>query len=81
MARAKDHFHHRIYKPIHSTGPIGGLNPTTRYIAPDSKTPETVASDASQTSDRNPRAVYVWSSRNNRKGRHAVAVAPTYQEG
>jgi hypothetical protein len=102
MREYKDHFFGRHYEARHATGPIAALNPTTRYMSIDHKTPETAAdltneplqqqqedSQGSQQSaqplHRHKRdhhgATYVWRSRDNRKGRHAVVVRPSYQHG
>ena len=95
MPVANDHFHDRVYDAFHSTGPFKQLNPTTRYIHPsDAAAPTSTAGSAegsgeSQCDDpakvvrpdqRNPRAVHVWRSRDNRKGRHAVVVDPSYKD-
>ncbi|KAJ4245238.1 hypothetical protein NW762_014108 [Fusarium torreyae] len=79
MPRAKDHFLGQHYEAEHITGPFKPLNPTNRYLVARKK--EIKGPDTRQvkqpaiTAARHPRAAYIWSSRNNRKGRHALALS------
>lgn len=75
MPESKDHFHGRHYEAKHATGPLSALNPTTRYMSIDKTSTGSAAS-----SRKHPGVVYVWRSRDNRKGRHAVAIDPEHQD-
>lgn len=73
MPESQHHFRGHHYQAQHITGPIKSLNPTKRYIAADKSsvsTPET-----RQDTESGFHAAYVWRSRDNRKGRHALAVS------
>lgn len=79
---ARDHFLGRHYDAVHSTGPFRSLNPTRRYLVADQK-PEPPGDkkkkqdESTQEKPTEPaalKAAYVWRSRDNRKGRHAVVV-------
>ncbi|KAF5621164.1 5-carboxyvanillate decarboxylase [Fusarium tjaetaba] len=58
-------------------GPVKALNPTKRYLIADKKTPnaESDAGKESRPSAESPGVAYVWRSRDNRKGRHALAIS------
>lgn len=73
MPESNDHFAGRHYEAKHTTGPLSALNPTTRYLSIDN-------SSTDRTSAKHPGAVYVWRSRDNRKGRHAIAINPEQHE-
>lgn len=75
MPEATDHFQGRHYAAEHTTRPFSALNPTKRYIAVDK--PESGSGAAAQ---KHPGAVYVWRSRDNRKGRHGVAIDPEHRD-
>ena len=83
-----NHFVGRHAKAPDFAGPISFMNPTTRYLAvekggsapaksPDASQPEGSPSTSEAHHDG---PYYVWRSRDNRKGRHAVAVPPKYFE-
>lgn len=77
MPRAHDHFHGRHYHAERATGPVKSLNPTKRYLIADKK-PLHAESDAgkeSRPSAESPGVAYVWRSRDNRKGRHALVIS------
>lgn len=80
MSQSKDHFHSRYYHPAFSLAPVSHLNPTRRHIPLEDKIllPET-ESKAPPHLKRRPGLVNVWRARDNRKGRHAVAVAPDFE--
>ena len=96
MSNTKDHFLGRHYEATHTSGPFQGLNPTNRWLAvekhkeKDERAAATTATnglgaqDAEQTSastsDGDSDVYHVWRSRDNRKGRHAVAVSSDYHE-
>lgn len=71
MGRPQDHFTGRHYDAEHSTRPLKFLNPTKRYTVAGKRQAER---DQAPPSGRVPRVAYVWRSRDNRKGRHALAV-------
>ncbi|KEY68534.1 hypothetical protein S7711_08808 [Stachybotrys chartarum IBT 7711] len=71
MPEATDHYRHH-HKPSHTKAPFPHVNTTQRYI------PATLPTAAEKTTRRAPRAFHVWRSRDNRKGRHALVVAPEY---
>lgn len=79
MPKTQDHFTGRHYDAEHSTGPLKSLNPTKRYLVADKK--PITGSDTGQVelparpSAQRPGVAYVWRSRDNRKGRHALAVS------
>lgn len=80
MPKAYDHFFGRHYHAQHTTGPFKSLNPTKRYLVADKKSPASVsetgkAQNATQGSTASPGVAYVWRSRDNRKGRHALAIS------
>ncbi|KAI8669344.1 hypothetical protein NCS57_00749200 [Fusarium keratoplasticum] len=76
MRRPQDHFIGRHYDAEHSTGPLKFLNPTKRYMVAGKRqvTAPEVERDQLPPSGRVPKVAYVWRSRDNRKGRHALAV-------
>ncbi|RTE71484.1 hypothetical protein BHE90_014109 [Fusarium euwallaceae] len=76
MKRPQDHFVGRHYDAEHSTGPLKFLNPTKRYMVAGKRqvTAPEVERDQLPPSGRVPKVAYVWRSRDNRKGRHALAV-------
>ncbi|KAG5745340.1 hypothetical protein H9Q70_011972 [Fusarium xylarioides] len=80
MPRAHDHFHGRHYHAERTIGPVKSLNPTKRYLVADKKALN-AESDAgnggkeSRQGDKSPGVAYVWRSRDNRKGRHALAIS------
>ncbi|KAF5694701.1 integral membrane protein [Fusarium denticulatum] len=77
MPRAHDHFHGRHYRAERTTGPVKALNPTNRYLVADKKTPnaESDTGKESRPTTESPGVAYVWRSRDNRKGRHALAIS------
>lgn len=80
MPRAHDHFHGRHYHAERTTGPVKALNPTKRYLVADKKilNAESDAGNAGKESrpgEKSPGVAYVWRSRDNRKGRHALAIS------
>jgi hypothetical protein len=93
----QDHFTPRQYAAAHESKPLTLLNPTTRYFPvekADRQPSSSSRTDRAQSEgpDAKPGAgagerddtgqVYtVWRSRDNRKGRHAVAVSPEYLAG
>lgn len=76
MPESKDHFQGRHYDAKHSTGPVSALNPTTRYH-PVANAP---TNDTASSPGKPSGAVYVWRSRDNRKGRHAMVLDPEHHE-
>ena len=78
MPESRDHFFGRHYDAEHSAGPFKFLNPTKRYLVAEKKTaasPEDAGKKAgAKPGGPTPKVVYVWRSRDNRKGRHAVVV-------
>jgi hypothetical protein len=82
MAQAKPHFHGRHYEAKHLVAPVRTANPTVRYIPVKRDARE--ASEAGKAAVQHSKPaglVYVWRSRDNRKGRHALAVGPDYRDG
>jgi hypothetical protein len=87
--KAQDHFTTQHYSSGHHYGPVGFLNPTTRLsslrrsksqdggIASSGGFP-TALEDATGEPGSHHQAYAVWRSRDNRKGRHAVAVTSKY---
>uniref|UniRef100_A0A8H7NNB9 Integral membrane protein n=1 Tax=Bionectria ochroleuca TaxID=29856 RepID=A0A8H7NNB9_BIOOC len=79
MPEAQGHFTSRHYDAEHSTGPLKSLNPTRRYLVADKKLiagPDTgEIQPPARPSAQRPGVAYVWRSRDNRKGRHALAVS------
>ncbi|KAG7428861.1 hypothetical protein Forpi1262_v009478 [Fusarium oxysporum f. sp. raphani] len=79
MPEAQDHFTGRHYDAEHSTGPLKSLNPTKRYLVADKKIiagPDTEQiQQPARPSAQGLGVAYVWRSRDNRKGRHALAVS------
>jgi hypothetical protein len=79
MPEAQDHFTGRHYDAEHKTGPLESLNPTKRYLIADKKLTtrpnKGPVQQAARTSARGPGVAFVWRSRDNRKGRHALAVS------
>ncbi|EEU33443.1 uncharacterized protein NECHADRAFT_98463 [Fusarium vanettenii 77-13-4] len=77
MPKTQDHFTGRHYDAEHSTGPLKSLNPTKRYLVADKKPitgPDTGQAELpARPSAQRPGVAYVWRSRDNRKGRHALA--------
>lgn len=84
MPESRDHFFGRLYNAEHTTGPLHYLNPTKRYHLPEkekaSPTGDEPQKTASEPEGRAPKVVIVWKSRDNRKGRHAVAVSPDVRD-
>lgn len=76
MKRPQDHFIGRHYDAEHSAGPFKFFNPTKRYMVAGKRqvTAPEVERDQLPTSGQVPKVAYVWRSRDNRKGRHALAV-------
>ncbi|KAI5462363.1 hypothetical protein BGZ63DRAFT_211703 [Mariannaea sp. PMI_226] len=79
MVRSQGHFLGRHYDAVHSKGPFKSLNPTKRYLVTEKEftgSPEGNKDGSPQEQQREPlfKAAYVWRSRDNRKGRHAVVV-------
>ncbi|KAM5352495.1 hypothetical protein ACJ41O_005217 [Fusarium nematophilum] len=78
MPKRRDHFIGRHYDAEHSTGPFKFLNPTKRYLVAEKKAigarDAGEAQQPAQPSARAPKVAYIWRSRDNRKGRHALAV-------
>lgn len=79
MASSQNHFLGRHYDAEHSTGPFQSLNPTKRFFV--AKKGSSRPSDEERneyspasSSDSLPNVTYVWRSRDNRKGRHALVV-------
>lgn len=81
MKESKEHFHSKLYEARKAIGPIRNLNPTKRLI-PVKKTgeipPGTPIPSSVSTLPKHPWAVHIWRSRDNRKGRHAVAIDPDF---
>ncbi|KAF4983307.1 hypothetical protein FZEAL_1245 [Fusarium zealandicum] len=79
MPAFQDHFTGRHYDAEHSTGPLKFLNPTNIYMIADKRN---VGKDQQppRPSGQAPRVAYVWRSRDNRKGRHALVVAADSQK-
>ena len=80
-----NHFFGRHYDYDHATGPFRSLNPTNRWHQVDKKSSSTDAAastegNAHTPESKGPPVYYVWRSRDNRKGRHAIAVDPTYRD-
>ncbi|KAF4342060.1 integral membrane protein [Fusarium beomiforme] len=80
MPKAHDHFFGRHYHAQHTTGPVKALNPTKRYLVADKKSPNAKSDaiqgqEAAPVSAKSPGVAYVWRSRDNRKGRHALAIS------
>ncbi|KAH8697725.1 hypothetical protein BGW36DRAFT_295523 [Talaromyces proteolyticus] len=67
--------------PIHASRPISFLNPTRQRLAPLRKTRKDqeghVDSQQQVADDSQPHVEYLWRSRDNRKGRHAVHIRYT----
>lgn len=89
MDRKNDHFEGRHYKADKISGPVGFLNPTTRYLPvhrPHHRGPlSSHGTEAEKTTSSGLRKeashtgiYHVWRSRDNRKGRHAVVVHKDY---
>jgi hypothetical protein len=82
----KDHFTERHYAAQDVRGPLPFFNPTRRHIAlpvADGKAlpvsqEKTVAGGDGRTTTAG--VYHVWRSRDNRKGRHAVAVTAGYAD-
>jgi hypothetical protein len=87
----QDHFPEQHYQSEHEFGAFSFLNPTTRLYPmdqPQRKHDMAAQSDADQQAMADAKLerdtsgqhqVYqVWRSRDNRKGRHAVVLAPEY---
>ncbi|KAH6986037.1 hypothetical protein BKA56DRAFT_630379 [Ilyonectria sp. MPI-CAGE-AT-0026] len=79
MASSQKHFLGRHYDAEHSTGPFRSLNPTKRFFVAKkgSSRPsdeERNGDSPASSSDSLPKVTYVWRSRDNRKGRHALVI-------
>lgn len=80
----KDHFTARHYAADESRGPLPCFNPTRRHILltlGDVKSEITAEKHTAEDALRktSTKSVYqVWRSRDNRKGRHAIAVTEEY---
>lgn len=74
----KDHFTPRHYAAKDTGGPVPFLNPTRRHIPlPSSGARPSPAVDEQHAAEEKPTeqpAYHIWRSRDNRKGRHAIAV-------
>lgn len=78
------HFLHSQVDPslesTHISGPIAFLNPTKVHFRPTAKSkedqqfPPTVEGEQQEVPGEQPRVEYLWRSRDNRKGRHALHV-------
>ncbi len=83
-AQSQEHFQGRLVHGATFGGPVAGLNPTIRYVEVGKKkrpsTPSGPAPEAAGTEDTTDGAYHVWRSRDNRKGRHAVAVTAAYAQ-
>ncbi|KAH7213319.1 uncharacterized protein BKA55DRAFT_546542 [Fusarium redolens] len=80
MPNANDHFHGRHYHAERTTGPVKSLNPTKRYLIADKKVLNAdsgarTVQEESRPGGKSPGVAYVWRSRDNRKGRHALAIS------
>jgi hypothetical protein len=79
MPEVRDHFTGRHYNAERSIGPLKSLNPTKRYLVADKKLiagPNTgQVPQPARPHAQGIGVVYVWRSRDNRKGRHALAVS------
>ncbi|PSR89051.1 hypothetical protein BD289DRAFT_366452 [Coniella lustricola] len=77
--RHAEHWKGRHYDAYHIAGPVSFLNPTARlHSIAKPATPDEKPGAASSSSSNSGDPVYaVWRSRDNRKGRHAVAIAPS----
>jgi hypothetical protein len=80
MPKANDHFHGRHYHAERTTGPVKSLNPTKRYLIADKKVLNAdsgarTVQEESRPGGKSPGVAYVWRSRDNRKGRHALAIS------
>ncbi|KAF7543953.1 hypothetical protein G7Z17_g10329 [Cylindrodendrum hubeiense] len=79
MPTSQNHFLGRHYDAEHSTGPFQSLNPTERCFVAN-KAPARPSDEERdgnipvRPSDSSPTVAYVWRSRDNRKGRHALVV-------
>ncbi|KAK7403806.1 hypothetical protein QQX98_010403 [Neonectria punicea] len=79
MPAPQDHFEGRHYEADRVSGPFQSLNPTRRYIVAGKKParPSDEERDGKPTAapgDSSLKAAYVWRSRDNRKGRHALVL-------
>lgn len=75
MDRSKDHFSQTHYQAPLIKGPVRFLNPTKRHIPLPVKTSPTETVRPVVDGVAPAGGIYhVWRSRDNRKGRHAVAV-------
>lgn len=84
MRESRDHFFGCHYNAERNTRPLGFLNPTRRYHLAEKKaqppSKEQAKPPSSEAEGPAPKVVYVWRSRDNRKGRHAVAVSPDVRD-
>lgn len=84
MDRTQDHFTKAHYTAQDIQGPVKFLNPTRRHIIlPSSATKPALTETTKPVSDEvavpaSEGIYHVWRSRDNRKGRHAVAVTDGY---
>jgi hypothetical protein len=80
----KDHFTSRHYAAKDSRGPVPFFNPTRRHIplllsgVKSSPAADGQAAGDAPGKTTTESAYNVWRSRDNRKGRHAIAVTPEY---
>lgn len=94
--RSTDHWLGRHYHAAHIAGPVHFLNPTTRLLGVqgpqkqhhhedgEGEKHSTTPSSSSESDSRQQHVggVYnVWRSRDNRKGRHALALMPSVADG
>lgn len=73
--QATDHFSRHHYAADHIAGPVTFLNPTTRLHALPK--PKQHSSPDSTDNDQHHGIYTLWRSRDNRKGRHALALTPS----
>lgn len=89
MDHKDDHFEGLHYKADKISGPVGFLNPTTRYLpvyrphhrglhGSHGAEAEKTAGSNLQKESSHTGIYHVWRSRDNRKGRHAVVVHEDY---
>ena len=72
MSHTMEHFSVRLAE-AEASGPIRFCNPTSRRLSITRSAPE---SQAEATTESAFGAQHVWRSRDNRKGRHALALTP-----
>lgn len=76
MDRSRDHFTQTHYTAPHVHGPLKFFNPTKRHIPLPASKPDDTSKPSSTPQDAptQPSPYTSWTSRDNRKGRHALAV-------